>query len=172
MKKNIMFLIIGCLCLTGCSLIPKINFDTPNTVPQHKETNKSKDVCRGAATFSDSGVMTSCTKGFYSKSLFTVKQERKMTIVERIKSFINNLMGWGFWGFVLLLFLCPSLIGVIFGRLIEGTMGIAKQTLNSVVRAVQKTRKEGTNLNESLGDKLDKKEKEFIKKVKDKENIK
>ena len=94
-----------------------------------------------------------------------------MTIVERIKQFINNLVGWGFWGFVLLLILCPSLIGVVFGRLIEGSIGIAKKALDSTVRGIQKARKANKPIDDALAGEQDEDVKKYIRQIKDKEHL-
>jgi hypothetical protein len=170
--KKIIITLISCFILSGCSLIPKVNFDTPNTVPQSIDKSKTKDVCKGEAKFNESGDMIYCSKGYYSYNENYDKKERRMTIVEKIKSYINNLVGWSFWIFVALIFLCPSLIGVIFGRLIEGTIGIATKTLKSVVRGVQKARKNGEDLNIALSTELDTNNKKYIAKIKEKEKIK
>jgi len=95
-----------------------------------------------------------------------------MTIVERIKSFINNLMGWGFWGLIALVIFCPSAIGFIFGRIIEAVGGIANKSLKATVSAIQKTRKTGKDLNTSLDAEMDADVKKHIAKLKEKENIK
>lgn len=160
------------LFLTGCSLVPKLNFDTPNTVPQAVEKSKAKGICKGEAKFNEVGELIYCSRGYYNYEENYNKQERKMTIVERIKSFINNLVGWGFWGFIVLIILCPSLIGLIAGRFIEGSFGIAKKTLNSVVRGVQNARKNGKDLDTALSTELDIENKKYISKVKEQEKIK
>jgi len=166
-------IIVSCLFLTGCSgILPKVNFNTPNTVPQATEKAKTKDVCKGQATFNQNGDMTSCSKGYYASTLNYEKKERKMTIVERIKSFINNLMGWGFWGLIALVIFCPSVIGFIFGRIIEAVGGIANKSLKATVSAIQKTRKSGKDLNTSLDAEMDADVKKHIAKIKDKGNIK
>ena len=171
MKKLIM-LILFSFMLCGCSLIPRITYDTKGTVPQSIDKSKVKEKCSGKAEWDELGNIKSCSKGYYRYDEGYNKQERRMTIIERVKSFINNLAGWGFWGFVLLLILCPSVIGLIFGRLIEGTVGIAKKTLNSTIRAVQKARKQNTDLNIALSSELDTENKKYIVKVKEQENIK
>lgn len=172
MKKIILLISILFVC-SGCSLLPRVNFgQTPNTVPQRIDKSKAKEMCKGEAQFNDSGAMIYCSKGYYVYSEGYQKEERKMTVIERIKSFINNLVGWGFWGFVLLLILCPSLIGFVFGRLIESVFGVAKHTLDATIRAVQKARKQGRDLNDSLDSELDTVNKQYIRKIKDKEKIK
>ena len=117
--RKILIISIICLLCCGCSLIPRITYDTKGSVPQSIQKSKIKEQCSGKAEWDDLGNIKSCSKGYYRYDEGYTKQERRMTIVERIKSFVNNLAGWGFWGFVILLILCPSLIGLIFGRLIE-----------------------------------------------------
>ena len=175
MQKNIkifMLLLLICFTLTGCSLLPRLSFDTPNTVPQSVDKSKAKAVCKGEAKFNEVGDMTYCSKGYYNYEEGYQKVERKMTIVERIKNFFNGLMGMSFWIIVALLFLCPSLLGLIGGRLIEGTFGVATTVGKRLIKAIQKTRKSGKDLNTSLDAELDVKDKQYIKKIKDKNEIK
>ena len=170
--KKIILMLLMCFALTGCSLLPRLNFDTPNTVPQSVDKSKAKAICKGEAKFNEVGDMIYCSKGYYNYEEGYNKQERKMTIVERIKSFINSLVGWGFWGLLLLVILCPSLIGVVFGRLIEGTVGIAKKALDSTVRGIQKARKTDKPIDDALASEQDDDVKKYIRSIKDKERIK
>jgi len=175
MQKNIkifMLLLLICFTLTGCSLLPRLSFDTPNTVPQSVDRSKAKEMCKGKAEWDKSGQMVSCSSGYYKYAEGYNKQERKMTIVERIKSFINSLMGWGFWGLLLLVILVPGLAGGFIGRLIEGTIGIAKKSLDATIRGVQKARKSDKDLNDSLSAEQDENVKKYIRKIKDEQNIK
>ncbi|MGD2071957.1 MAG: hypothetical protein PVG65_00500 [Candidatus Thorarchaeota archaeon] len=171
--KKLFIIVLMTFMLPGCSsILPRVTFDTPNTQPQSTEKSKAKYVCKGKLELNADGSLKSCSKGFYSYEENYGKKERSMTIVERVKSFINGLVGWGFWGIVLLVILCPSLVGLIAGRLIEGTLGIAKKSLNATVRAVQRTRKNGTNLNDALSSEQDEDVKKYIAKLKEKEKIK
>ncbi len=170
--KKIILLICAVFILSGCSLIPRLTFDTKNTVPQQIEKSSEKFKCSGKIEYYPDGTVKSCTKGYYSSQNIYNKQERKMTFTERIKSMINRLVGFGFWGVVLLFFLCPSLIGLILGRLIEATTGVAKSTLTAVSRAVQGARKNGKDLNIALESELDKNQKDYIAYLKNKEKIK
>ena len=170
MKKVFLLLCIG-FCLSSCSFLPRLSFDTPNTVPQSVDRSKAKAVCKGEAKFNEVGDMTYCSKGYYNYEEGYQKVERKMTIVERIKSFINSLMGMSFWIIVALLFLCPSLLGLIGGRLIEGTFGVATTVGKRLIKAIQKTRKSGKDLNDTLDAELDVKDKQYIRKIKDKNEI-
>jgi len=171
MKKVFLLLCIG-FCLSSCSFLPRLSFDTPNTVPQSVDRSKAKAVCKGEAKFNEVGDMTYCSKGYYNYEEGYQKVERKMTIVERIKSFINSLIGWGFWGLLLLVILVPGLAGGFIGRLIEGTIGIAKKSLDATVRGVQKARKSDKDLNDSLSAEQDADVKKYIAKLKEQGNIK
>lgn len=130
--KKLILLIIMCFMLTGCSLLPKVNFGTPGTVPQSIDKSKAKDVCKGATRFNELGEMTYCSKGYHSYAENFEKKERKMTIVERIKGFINSFIGWGFWGFVLIVILCPGLIGSLLTFLFSASRKVARETINAV----------------------------------------
>ncbi len=171
-KKIICLAMLSMLFFSGCSLLPRIKFGTPGAVPQSINKSKAKGVCKGEAKFNDLGEMTYCSKGYYKYTEGYDKKERKMTIVERIKGFINDLVGWSFWIFVALLFLAPGLLGTIVGRLIEGTVGITGKSLKAIVRAVQRTRKTGKDLNDSLDAEEDSDVKDYVAKLKKKEKIK
>lgn len=170
--KKIFILICLSFFLTGCSLIPKINFDTPNTVPQSIDKSKAKSICKGKAKFNEQGDMIYCSKGYYSYSEGYQKKERKMTIIERIKSFINNLVGWSFWIFVALIILCPSLLGMIIGRILEATIGISGKALRSTITAIQKVRKQGKPIDDALSSEQDKDVKNYVEKIKKEEKLK
>ena len=128
--------------------------------------------CKGEIHLDDYGRVVSCSDGFYSNENLYNKAERRMTITERVKSLINGLVGFGFWGFVLIAVLCPSLIGLIIGRITEGAVGVGASTLRAVSRAVQRTRKTDVDLNTALESELDEKHKNYIKTLKRKEKIK
>ena len=170
--KRLIIIFLSCFLLTGCSLLPRVTFDSPNTVPQSVNKSKAKNVCKGEAKFDSLGNITYCSKGFYLYEEGYNKEERRMTIVERIKSFINNLAGWSFWIFIALIIFCPSAIGFIVGRILEGATGIASTVGKRLMKAIQKTRKENKDLNQSLEAELDEKDKQYIAKVKEKEKIK
>lgn len=171
MKKIISICLLS-IFLTGCNLLPKINFDTSGSVPQSIEKSKIKEQCKKGAKWDENGNLISCENGYKKYEENYEKKERKMTITEKVKSFINNLVGWGFWGIVLLLVLCPSLLGLIIGRITEGAVGVTGKTLRAVVRGVQNARKNGTDLNVALATELDKQDKKVVAKIKEQEKIK
>lgn len=171
--KNILLICVLCFGLTGCGLLPKINFGgNPSTVPQSTSKGKAKEICKGQIEFHIDGTVKSCSEGYSSQKETYNKEERRMTIVERFKSFINNLVGWSFWIFLGLLIFAPGVLGFIFGRIIEGLFGISRKALGSTVKAVQKTRKEGKNLEEALSAEQDTEVKKFIRKLKEEDKIK
>ena len=69
-----MFILISC---TSCSLLPKINFNTPNTVPQQTDKSKAKEICKGKAVWNEDGTLKSCSKGYYRYDENYAKKERK-----------------------------------------------------------------------------------------------
>ena len=169
--KKILLLILLSMSLSSCSLLPKVNFNTLNSVPQSIDRSKLKETCKGKVTFSETGNIISCAKGYYNYQEGYVKKERKMTFTERIKSFINNLIGWSFWGLLLLVILVPGLLGTLIGRAVEGSIGIASTVSKRLMSAIQKARKYGKDLNDALEAELDAKDKQYIAQVKEKENI-
>lgn len=174
MQKLIIILML-CFLTSGCSLLPRFTFDTPNTLPQVVDKSKAKEVCKGKAEWDDLGNIKSCSKGYYRYDEGYNKQERRMTIVERVKSFFNTIFGWGIPGLIIICILFPgafTIIGTLIGRAFEGVYGVGVQTLKRVARAVQKTRKEGKDLNQSLEAELDEKDKKYIDKIKKEEKIK
>ena len=171
MKKFLFICCLSVLCC-GCSLIPRITFDSKGTTPQQTEKSLKKIKCKGDILLNEDGTIQSCTRGFISYESNYEKKERKFTIAEKLGNFIRKLTGYGFWIFVALLILCPSALGFIGGRVIEGIFGIGKKALDSTVRAVQKARKNGTDLNEALASEQDSDVKKYIAKLKDEEKIK
>lgn len=164
--------ILICLMLSGCSLLPRITFDTPNTLPQATQKSKAKEICKGKAEWSETGQIVSCSKGYFNYVSGYEKIERKMTIIERIKSFINGLAGWGFVGLIALVIFCPSLIGVILGRFIEGSIGIGKKALTQISTAIQKVKDKNPDLISALEASTDEDVKKFITEFKQKNGIK
>lgn len=169
---KIIILLVFCFMITGCSLIPRLTFDTKNSVPQSLNTSKGKIICQGEAKFNERGEIIYCSKGFYDYSENYAKQERKMTISERIKSFINSLVGWSFWGIIILLFLCPSLLGLIVGRLFEGVYGVGVKAFKQVSSAIQKVKDNTPTLITALEASTDENIKIWIADFKRKNNIK
>lgn len=174
MKKLILICLMSFL-LTGCSLVKTITApfkSVQNTLPQQTDKSKAKDVCKGEAKFNEQGDMVYCSKGYYSYQENFAQKERKLTLKEKVIQFFEQLSGHLFWIVVILLILCPSLLGVVAGRIIEGTVGLAKKTLDSTIRAVQKTRKQNVDLNVALSSELDTENKKYIAKIKEQEKIK
>ena len=169
--KNLITVLILSGFLSGCSLLPKINFDTPNTVPQVVDKSKVKDICKGETKVDETGRIIYCSKGYYSYSENYAKKERRNTMKEKIINFFRNLSGWAFWIAVALLIFCPSVLGLLVGRIIEGIFGIARKSLSATVRPVQNARKNGKDLDDALASEQDSNVKKFIRKLKDEENI-
>jgi len=173
--KKLIIILLSCLLLSGCSLLPRLTFDTPNTVPQSVVKGKLRESCKGQAQWAENGNIKSCTKGYSRFDESYNKAERRMTIVERVKSFFNMIFGWGIPGLIIICILFPgacTIIGAIVGRLFEGTYGGAAMTLKRVAKAVQNVRKRGADLETSLDSELDEKQKQYIRKIKNKDNIK
>jgi len=170
MQKIILILLL-CFGLTGCSALKIITAPfkpTRSNLPQQTEQSKNKDVCRGEAKFNEDGEIIYCSRGYYSYAEGYSQKERKMTLKEKIIQFFESLSGYLFWIVLGLLIFCPSLLGFIVGRIIEGVFGISKKALVSTIKGVQSARKSGKDLNDSLGIAQDEKEKAEIRKIKDK----
>lgn len=173
--KKLIILIMMSFMLTGCSLAKAIIAPfkpTQNTLPQQIEQSKNKVICKGEYKLDENGTVIYCSKGYFGYESNYEKKERKMTIVEKIKNYINNLMGYAFWIFLALVILCPSALGFIGGRIIEGIFGIGKKALDATVRGVQDARKKGIPLDTALGIKQDDDVKLYIAKLKEDEKIK
>ena len=170
--RKIIILICLIPVLTGCSLIPKINFDKGNQVPQQTEKSKRKIRCKGDIILNENGTVDSCTKGYYEYSENYAMKERKYTLKEKIINFFSNLIGWSFWIIVALVIFAPGVIGLVIGRIIEGVFGIAKKGLTATVRGIQNARKNGKNLDDALASEQDEGIKKYIRKLKEQEKIK
>lgn len=170
--KNIILILVSSLLLTGCSLIPRVTFDTPNTIPQHTDKSKAKNVCKGEAKFNENGDIIYCSRGYYLYNENFEKKERKYTLKESIINFFRGLAGWSFWIVIALIILAPGVLGAVVGRILEGTIGLTGQALKATIRGVQRARKYGKDLNDSLSAEQDMKVKKYIRKLKEKEKIK
>lgn len=136
-------LIMFCLtvALSGCSLLPRITFDKPNSVPQSIEKTNHQTRCAGELKIGEDGSI-SCSKGYYSNEKDSSIKERKLTLKEKILNFVSNLQGWFFWIFLALLIFCPGIIGWLFGSLFNG----ARTALTATIRGIQKAKNNGVNL--------------------------
>lgn len=135
MRSNIIkFLMILGLSfgLTGCSLLPRITFDRPGTTPQSTEKSSARTQCAGELKTNPTTGEVSCTKGYYSNEQNYKQAERAYTLAERVGNFIRSLAGWGFWGLVLLVILCPGVIGWLIGRVFN----IFRSALTGTVKAI------------------------------------
>jgi len=170
--KRIILLLVLCFGLTGCSLLPRITYDKSGVTPT--STNKSKKVesCEGAYKVDDNGRIISCSKGYKNYEDSYSQKERVLTLQEKIINFFRGLVGWSFWGIVLLIILCPSLLGLIVGRLFEGVYGIGTKAFRQVSAAIQKVKDQTPSLVTALEASTDEDVRKFIKEFKDKNGIK
>lgn len=170
--KRIILLLVLCFGLTGCSLLPRITYDKSGVTPT--STNKSKKVesCEGAYKVDDNGRIISCSKGYKNYEDSYSQKERVLTLQEKLANFIRSLAGWGFWGVILLVILCPSLIGLIAGRLIEGVYGIGAKAFKQVSVAIQKVKSDSPNLVDALEKSTDSDVRLWIEDFKKKNGIK
>ncbi len=116
------------ILVSGCSLLPRLTFDRPNSVPQ--KTVKSE---RHFYHKTKDGEVTRLDEQNYSQ------EERKLTLQERLANFIANLKGWGFIILILVVIFCPGLIGWLIGTLFNGF----RRALESTVLAIQKAKNNG-----------------------------
>lgn len=173
MKKLILIMML-IMPLMGCSVLKTMVApfrSTPGTVPQSKIEAKAIVKCTGELSISKDGVI-SCSQGYYSYNTDSNVQERKLSLVEKIKGFVNNLMGISFWLFLVLLILCPSLLGIIIGRVFEGIYGIGTKAFRQVSSAIQKVKNTTPSLVTALEASTDEDVRAFIKTFKEKNNIK
>lgn len=171
---KIILLLCLCIPLMGCSMVKWATQPFKNsvsTVPQSIVKGKSIIKCTGNLSVTKDGVIT-CDKGFYSYDENSDVKERNITLKEKIIQFFNNLMGISFWLVIALVFLCPSLLGLIVGRLFEGVYGIGSKALRQVSSAIQKVKNTTPTLVDALEKSTDEDTRKFLKEFKDKNNIK
>jgi len=140
MKKKLIILMLCIPMLYGCSLLKVISApfkSQVSTVPQSTKQGKAIIKCTGDLKIAKDGSIT-CSKGFYSYDQNSEVKERKLSIKEKVIQFFNNLVGWSFWGLVLIIFLCPSLIGLIIGRIFNATNIAFSQTVAAIKAFRQK----------------------------------
>lgn len=131
MKKIILTFLV-CLFLSGCSLIPRLTFDTTGTTPQSIDKSKLKYICKGEIQFDTLGNIISCSKGYFNYSENYVKKERKYTFKEKIINLFNNLSGWTFWIAIALIIFCPGVLGWIMSRVFNGINSAFTQTVTGI----------------------------------------
>jgi len=152
MRKYIV-LFLMCFVLSGCSVLKSVVAPlTPvkNTIPQSIKKSKAKFKCSGKIDYYEDGTIKSCSKGYYAYDESYNKQERKLNWREKMAQFITRSSGYLIIGIILLLVLCPSLIGMVLGRLIEGTVGVTGKALKATVSAISKAKRNGQNYTEAL----------------------
>jgi hypothetical protein len=172
--KRIILISVLCLPLFGCSFVKAITApfkNTVSTVPQSKIEAKAIVKCTGELSISKNDIIT-CSKGYYSYNTDSNIQERKLTLKEKIIQFFNNLMGISFWLVVALIFLCPSLLGLIAGRLFEGVYGIGAKAFKQVSQAIQKVKDTTPSLIDALEKSTDTDVRAWIDNFKKVNNIK
>lgn len=145
--------------LTGCSsLIPRINFDTPNTTPKSIEKSKGKDVCDGEAKLNENGDIIYCSKGYYSYAENYGKQEREYTLKEKILNFFRNLTGSLFWVSIALLIFAPGFLGWLIGRIFNS----AQYGVEAMIRSVNRAKRKGTDVRYEIAEERKKNPRAFI----------
>jgi hypothetical protein len=173
MKKIILSLVLAlCLPLMGCSLLPRITFDKANVTPQSTVKTQKKETCAGVYKINEEGNIISCSKGYYNYEKNYTQKERVLTLREKLINFIRGFTGWGFWGLVILIILCPSLVGLIIGRLFEGVYGIGAKAFRQVSAAIQKVKNSSPTLVDALEKSTDSDVRAWIDTFKKKNNIK
>lgn len=132
MIKYLLILLILTFGLTGCSLLPRLTFEKSGVTPQSTVKSTKKESCSGEYKTNDKGDIVSCSKGYNNYENNYTQKERAYTLAERIGNFIRSLAGWGFWLLVLVVILCPGLIGWAIGSVFN----VAKAALTGTVKAI------------------------------------
>lgn len=156
MKSKMVGLILAMFLFTGCSLIPRVTFDKPNTLPQKTEKSQKRERCSGEAKYDPSGNILSCSKGYSLNENFYNKEERKTTLKERLINYMNGLIGWSFWIVIALLIFAPGLLSFILGKFIEGTIGVTGRALKATVRGIKNAKRNGGKYTDELQKEHDK----------------
>ena len=136
--KGLISIIVLTFMLTGCSLIPRLTFDSKGTTPQQTEKSLRKIRCKGDIILNEDGTVKKCTKGYSEYESNYEKKERKFTIAERVGNFIRALSGFGFWGLVIIAILFPGLLGGVITFLFSASRRVARET----IKAIKKFRRE------------------------------
>lgn len=140
---KILVLVMVVFLFSGCSVVKWATQPFKNTVsnvPQTINKLRTKAMCQGETKFNDQGEIIYCSKGYFKYNENNSIKERTLTVKEKIIQLLNNLMGWSFWIVLGLLFLCPSILGVIAGRLFEGIYGMGAKAFKQVSAAIQKVK--------------------------------
>jgi len=134
---------------SGMSMLPRFN-KSKNIVPMSESKSKRTIRCKGELTFDKKGNITGCTENYYLDEQSQNKEERKMTLKEKLLGFLGNLKGFFFW--LILASVGASMLG--FGGLVGGLwsnlFGAASKALRVTVRAIKRAKKNGGNYIEEL----------------------
>lgn len=136
--KHLLSVILLSFVVTGCSILPRLTFDKPGMTPTQVDKSYSNESCKGDYKLDQDGNIISCSEGYYHKTQNYNQKERAYTFSEKVGNFIRGLAGWGFWAVVLLTFLCPSLVGLIVGRVFNSANGALTQTVSAIKKYRQK----------------------------------
>jgi hypothetical protein len=172
--KKLFLILVSCFLLTGCSLVKTIISPfkpTQATLPQQTDQSKSKVICKGEYKLDETGNIIYCSKGYFNYESTFAQKERKLTLKERIVQFFDKLIGWSFWIVIGLVIFCPSVLGFIFGRIMEGIFGIGTKALKQITKAVQKVKDNSLDLKTALEASTDEDVRKFITKFKQDNNI-
>jgi len=134
-KLVILAMFVSVFLVSGCSLIPRLTFDRPGTVPQ-KTVKSEKDYFHK----SKDGEVTKTREVNY------VQQERKLTFREQITNFFANLKGLLFWIVIGLVFLCPSALSWI----LSSVFSVTRQAIESIVTAIQTAKNTDGNYQKAI----------------------
>lgn len=146
--------------------------DKPGTTPTSTVKSYLKEKCAGEYKADAEGNMIYCSKGYYNYESKYNQQERKFTLQERVANFFRGLVGWSFWLVILLMFLFPSLLGLIVGRILEAANGIGTKAFKQVSIAIQNVKNKNLELKTELEKATDTDVRVWIEDFKKKNGIK
>ena len=129
------------LSFSGCSFLKVASApfkSTKSTVPQTIDKGKKIYKCKGDVTFDGNGKVLSCKGGYDSNEEYFIQSERKLTIREKIKAFIDKLTGWTLWAFLISIVLTFMGCGVLVSNFWNSVFGVGNKALKALLNGISK----------------------------------
>lgn len=172
--KKIVWLILICFMLSGCSFLKIASAPfkpTINSTPQQKESTSRKMKCKGEVTVKTNGDIY-CSDGFYLYESDSSQKDRKLTWREKIGQWINQASGYVLWAVIISIILTMLGLGAVVSSFWSATFSVGSKAFRQVVSAIQKTKENSPDLIKALEASTDEDVRKFITEYKLKNNIK
>lgn len=171
--KKIIFLILMCFILSGCSVLKIVTapFRTSiSSTPQSTEKNRKILKCKGTLIIDENGKVE-CSKGFASDEQTYSQIDRKLSFREKIGQWITKASGYVVLAVGLSVLATMMGFGWIISGFWQSVFGLGR-VLRQTVQGIQTAKKTNVDVATALSISQDEDVKRFIIDFKQKNNIK